>query len=116
MVINKKRLAHYKANLFTRYSIFKTIFFYIKGVYTKIIKWKNRKNNSSSFSLNKLYNIKFFPVKDMSDDKRFACYNVMSILYREDSDRFLEYCGGIECDRMAKYRIEKLVEEIVRNY
>lgn len=52
----------------------------------------------------------------MSDDKRFACYNVMSILYREDSDRFLEYCGGIECDRMAKYRIEKLVEEIVRNY
>ncbi len=66
--------------------------------------------------INKLYNIKFFPVKDMSDDKRFACYNVMSILYREDSDRFLEYCGGIECDRMAKYRIEKLVEEIVRNY
>lgn len=66
--------------------------------------------------LNKLYNIKFFPVKDMSDDKRFACYNVMRILYCEDSDRFLEYCGGIECDRMAKYRIEKLVEEIVRNY
>ena len=52
----------------------------------------------------------------MSDDKRYTCYNVMSILYRADSDRFLEYCDGIECDRMAWYRMEKLVEEIVRNF
>lgn len=66
--------------------------------------------------LDKLYNIKFFPVTDMSDDKYHTCYNVMSILYRADSDKFLEYCAGIECDRMARYRMDKLVEEILSNF
>ena len=66
--------------------------------------------------LDKLYNVKFFPVTNMSDDKRDTCYNVMSILYRADRDRFLKYCDGIECDRMAQYRMDKLVEEIKRNY
>lgn len=68
--------------------------------------------------LDKLYNIKFFPATDMSDDKRYTCYNVMSILYCADSDRFLEYCDEIECDcdRMARYRMNKLVEEILRNF
>lgn len=66
--------------------------------------------------IDKLYNIKFFPVTDMSDDKYHTCYNVMSLLYRADSDKFLKYCDEIECDRMARYRLEKLVEKIVRNY
>lgn len=66
--------------------------------------------------IDKLYNIKFFPVTDMSDDKYHTCYNVMSLLYRADSDKFLKYCDEIECDRMARYRLEKLVEEIIRNY
>ena len=66
--------------------------------------------------IDKLYNIKFFPVTDMNDDKYHTCYNVMSLLYRADSDKFLKYCDEIECDRMARYRLEKLVEKIVRNY
>ncbi len=66
--------------------------------------------------LDRLYNIKFFPVTDMSDDKYYTCYNVMSILYCADSDDFLKYCDEIECDRMARYRLKKLVEEIARNY
>lgn len=41
--------------------------------------------------LDKLYNIKFFPVTNMSDDKHHTCYNVMSILYRADRERFLKY-------------------------
>lgn len=66
--------------------------------------------------LDKLYNVKFFPVADMSDDKHYTCYNVMSILYRANSDKFLEYCDGIECDKMARYRIDNLVQKIMRNF
>ncbi len=65
--------------------------------------------------IDKLYNEKFFPVSDMSDDKHHTCYNIMSILYCADTNKFLEYCAGIKCDRMAQHRLEKLVEEIVNN-
>ncbi len=65
--------------------------------------------------LDKLYHIKFFPVADMSDDKYETCYNVMRILYCADRDRFLKYCEEIECDRMARYRIDRLVKKIERN-
>lgn len=64
--------------------------------------------------IDKLYNKKFFPISDMSDDKYHTCYNIMSILYCADNNKFLEYCDGIECDRMAQYRVGKLVEEIVK--
>lgn len=40
MVINKKRLAHYKANLFTRYSIFKQSFFILREYIQKSLSEK----------------------------------------------------------------------------
>ena len=66
--------------------------------------------------LGKLYNIKFFPITDMSEDKYHTCYNIMSILYHEDSDKFFKYCDEIACDKMARHRMKKLVEELVRSW
>lgn len=99
-----------------------------KCSYVKVIILVNEKAMSKSAKdilqkyeekvIDRIYYIKFFPVTNMSDDKRYTCYNVMSILYCADSDRFLEYCDEIECDcdRMARYRMNKLVEEILRNF
>lgn len=79
--------------------------FYKRGDYKKFV----------HKHIDKLYNEKFFPVSNMSDDKYHTCYNIMSLLYCVDNDKFLKYCDGIKCDRMARYRLKKLVEEIVRD-
>lgn len=76
----------------------------------------NRDRTIVQKNLDKLYNIRFFPITDMNDDKYYTCYNIMSILYRTDSDKFLKYCDEIRCDRMARYRMDKLVEELARNF
>lgn len=59
-----------------------------------------------------LYNQKSFPIDGMNEVKYHTCFNIMSILYQIDKEKFLEYCDSITCDKMAKHRISQLIGEI----
>lgn len=61
-----------------------------------------------------LYDIKFFPVGEISETRYHTCYNIMYILYKADKNRFKEFCDKIKesCDHMSAHRVEVLEKEI----
>jgi len=46
----------------------------------------------------------------------FICYNILSVLYKHDRDILLKYCDELneQCDGMAKHRIKRIMEEVMR--
>ena len=85
--------------------------------------YKLRNNFDSSYyhdiiisEIDNLYNRISFPVDNVDEDRYHTCYNIMYVLYHSDAEKFLQYCKKIkeDCDHMSRYRIEVLVEEIVK--
>lgn len=64
----------------------------------------------------KLYNRKSFPVDEIDSVQYHTCYNIMSVLYHINQDRFLEYSDELskQCDNMSAHRMDVLIREIIR--
>ena len=71
-------------------------------------------NNAVSGNVDALYNVKSFPIYDVTEQHYRTAYNIMYVLYYENKDRFLAYCNELKngCDNMAAHRINVLLEEI----
>ena len=67
-------------------------------------------------NIDKLYNRKSFPVDEIDSVQYHTCYNIMSVLYHINQDRFLEYSDELskQCDNMSAHRIDVLIREIIR--
>lgn len=57
-----------------------------------------------------------FPVDNMNENKYHTCYNILAVLYKHDRDILLKYCDELieQCDGMAKHRIKRIMEEVMR--
>lgn len=67
-------------------------------------------------NIDKLYNRKSFPVDEIDSVQYHTCYNIMSVLYHINQDRFLEYSDELskQCDNMSAHRMDVLIREIIR--
>ena len=67
-------------------------------------------------NIEKLYNRKSFPVDEIDSVQYHTCYNIMSVLYHINQDRFLEYSDELskQCDNMSAHRMDVLIREIIR--
>lgn len=67
-------------------------------------------------NIDKLYNRKSFPVDEIASVQYHTCYNIMSVLYHINQDRFLEYSDELskQCDNMSAHRMDVLIREIIR--
>ena len=67
-------------------------------------------------NIGKLYNRKSFPVDEIDSVQYHTCYNIMSVLYHINQDRFLEYSDELskQCDNMSAHRMDVLIREIIR--
>lgn len=67
-------------------------------------------------NIDKLYNRKSFPVDEIDSVQYHSCYNIMSVLYHINQDRFLEYSDELskQCDNMSAHRMDVLIREIIR--
>lgn len=67
-------------------------------------------------NIDKLYNRKSFPVDEIDSVQYHTCYNIMSVLYHINQDRFLEYSDELskQCDNMSVHRMDVLIREIIR--
>lgn len=65
----------------------------------------------------KLYNTKSFPVDEIDGHQYHTCYNIMSVLYNVNHEKFLEYADMLskECDKMSAHRLKNLISEITKN-
>lgn len=70
--------------------------------------------NAISGNIDELYNKKSFPIDDVTETQYRTSYNIMSVMYIENKERFLQYCNELKksCDHMAKHRIDVLLKEI----
>ena len=68
-------------------------------------------------NIDKLYNRKSFPVDEIDSVQYHTCYNIMSVLYHINQDRFLEYSDELskQCDNMSAHRMDVLIREIIRS-
>lgn len=68
-------------------------------------------------NIDKLYNRKSFPVDEIDSVQYHTCYNIMSVLYHINQDRFLEYSDELskQCDNMSAHRMDVLIQEIIRD-
>lgn len=68
--------------------------------------------------VNKLYTRNSFPVDDVNELKYRTSYNIMYVLYNVNNDELLAYCEELakSCDNISRYRIEKIIEGLVRGY
>ena len=62
-------------------------------------------------NIDKLYNRKSFPVDEIDSVQYHTCYNIMSVLYHINQDRFLEYSDELskQCDNMSAHRMDVLI-------
>lgn len=69
-------------------------------------------------NIDKLYNRKSFPVDEIDSVQYHTCYNIMSVLYHINQDRFLEYSDELskQCDNMSAHRMDVLIREIISVY
>ena len=67
-------------------------------------------------NIDKLYTRKSFPVDEIDSVHYHTCYNIMSVLYHINQDRFLEYSDELskQCDNMSAHRMDVLIREIIR--
>ena len=67
-------------------------------------------------NIDKLYNRKSFPVDEIDSVQYHTCYNIMSVLYHINQDRFLEYSDELskQFDNMSAHRMDVLIREIIR--
>lgn len=68
-------------------------------------------------NIDKLYNRKSFPVDEIDSVQYHTSYNIMSVLYHINQDRFLEYSDELskQCDNMSAHRMDVLIREIIRS-
>ena len=66
---------------------------------------------------NDLYDKKSFPVDEIDVQQYHTCYNIMSVLYRINNEKFLKYADNLskECDKMSAHRMKNLIDEIIRD-
>lgn len=68
-------------------------------------------------NIDKLYNRKSFPVDEIDSVQYHTCYNIMSVLYHINQDRFLEYSDELskQCDNMSAHRMDITFMSLLRN-
>lgn len=61
-----------------------------------------------------LYNENSFPIHNVTEQQYSTAYNIMYVLYRENKNKFLNYCDEVRtrCDNMAAHRINVLLKQI----
>ena len=67
-----------------------------------------------SGNIDDLYNENSFPIKNVTKTQYHTAYNIMFVMYKENKEKFLQYCDDIKknCDHMAVHRINVLLKEI----